>query len=225
MKADKKLDGGFTLIELLVVIAIIAVLASLLVPAVQSALAKGRSIHCTSNLSQQGKAMAVLIEDGPPGRSPGDFPLSGGNRDDGTKYAWYSLLAGSMGFDAELQDPWSELESEPPVFVCVEADNPGFTLHDISYGYNMNRLGSWDAAKPRRALLDIPTPMNTAVLGDSNGDKNYDWNLALWVGAEPGRRHNGSANILFADWHVEWVPKWADTRDMLYLPPPGRSER
>ena len=55
--------GGFTLIELLVVIAVISILASLLVPAVSGALARARSVVCSSNMRQTGTCFALFQND------------------------------------------------------------------------------------------------------------------------------------------------------------------
>jgi prepilin-type N-terminal cleavage/methylation domain-containing protein len=74
--------NGFTLVELLVVIAIIALLVSILLPALSNAQEQARVVMCKSNLRQVGLAILIYTEDHdgfiPPYYSPGygSDPLS-----------------------------------------------------------------------------------------------------------------------------------------------------
>jgi prepilin-type N-terminal cleavage/methylation domain-containing protein len=63
MSSRRKFQKGFTLIELLVVIAIIALLLSILMPALERVRRQARGVGCTSNLHQWGLIFAMYTQD------------------------------------------------------------------------------------------------------------------------------------------------------------------
>ena len=95
----------FTLIELLVVIAIIAILAAILMPALQQARERGRTSVCQSNLKSIGIAGTLYTDAHNGWIVPGTMPPHVAD-DYNRAYCWYGLLSGKRGGNYGLAVEW-----------------------------------------------------------------------------------------------------------------------
>lgn len=94
--------SGFTLIELLVVFDFIAILVSLLLPALSQAKHVAKRIHCVNNLKQIGLAFHLYIGD-----CEDTLPLYGEERSPGDRT--FAVPEWESAFDSWLGIDWKDL--------------------------------------------------------------------------------------------------------------------
>ena len=186
--------AAFTLIELLVVIAIIAILAALLMPAVQRALDQARRVECQSRQRQIGLAMWEYAFDHD-GWIPPRF----------------------MGTGSQVRF-WHFSGNLPPYFGSSASHNDGYLDTDFIRcpvtgwhpGYAINIwITNPDTGRTNR-FEDITWPTLTTLIADSGkrwGTDNgwHYFNESVRV----GWHHMDGTNLLFCDGHVEplrWDP-------------------
>lgn len=194
----KNLRMKFTLIELLVVIAIIAILASMLLPALTKARDAAQNSKCKSNLKQLGVGASLYVQD-----YSGMLPVAfyqWPHSDPGlSAYAWKDIVGPYVGVNNSTA--LERLEAGKNVFYCPS------NLMDGNLFYWSYAPSAWITnGSASIAISRVHSPSRTVLTGDLTG---HSWRLVapghLWDGLHehPWFGHNNRANAALVDGHVE----------------------
>ena len=208
--------SAFTLTELLVVIAVIAILSSLLLPALSGSKASSRRIQCVSNLRQMGVAADLYVDD-----NADSYPVAYYYEQEGgvTYSCAWDLTTIDASPNTVIPGVLWEGRTILQIQQCPSFSGRADWLTDpyTGYNYNTSYIGhGQDETIPEPAKgSDVLHSSRTALFGDGQyaagadkfmrapwpnpGDEDF---VGRWSGTQ-GFRHQLLSNAAFCDGHAE----------------------
>ena len=201
-RIERRPIRAFTLLELLVVLAIIALLVSILLPAMSAARREGMCTACLAKTRELGNAVGYFRADNED-RMPRSNHSAFAARTLPWEYALYRYFSG-VSFEAP-DEAWTRVRDES--FACPFDDR----IDRLSYGYNVyyELTEAETQDKVWRVGTRVPHPSTTILFGELADNSATDHVMAhFWVQfnapAEIEKnRHRPRASYVFVDGHAE----------------------
>lgn len=213
---------GFTVIELLTVVAVIAVLMSLLLPAVGKARNQAKTVKCSSNLRQLAIAFQMYAADW----NDTIMPVGTWNTADTTNVApyWFERCTDYFKYAAKSDNSTADILRCPTAVEQLIPMTKSSGKDKKRYSLNGNVCTLYMPARKFGSLQRV-----VLLAGDGMAEHNGDGTWGIWERMDEGWKpwpfmypflggHNNAhlANMLFSDLHVELRnknPKTAEWKD------------